>query len=213
MENRSIGKVIALSLVTLGIYTIYLLVKTKEEMNALGAEIPTAWLIIVPIANYWWYWKYSEGVERVTNKEIPAILGFVLLIAVGGVAQIIFQVFFNKVGQNPAVPAGPQIAVNPAVPTDGSFQPTMTAAPVAIAPEMPTAPAEPAAPSEPAYPTPATEVAATPAYDQAPPAGNDFSSPADPTIVPPAEPQAAPAAEEPTEPTPPVAPISPSNPL
>ncbi|GAI30384.1 unnamed protein product, partial [marine sediment metagenome] len=37
-------------------------------MNAKGAQIPTAWLIIIPFVNIWWYWKFCEGVELVTNK-------------------------------------------------------------------------------------------------------------------------------------------------
>jgi len=43
--------VIVLSLLTLGIYVLVWFVKTKREMNTKGAEIPTAWLIIIPIIN------------------------------------------------------------------------------------------------------------------------------------------------------------------
>jgi len=53
-------------MVTLGIYGLVWYVKTKEEMNAKGAEIPSAWLLIVPIANIIWMWKYSVGVEKLT---------------------------------------------------------------------------------------------------------------------------------------------------
>lgn len=51
MEKRSPIGVFVLSLVTLGIYSIYWLVKTKGELNQRGASIPTAWLIIVPFVN------------------------------------------------------------------------------------------------------------------------------------------------------------------
>lgn len=51
MEKRSPIGVFVLSLVTLGIYGIYWLVKTKGELNQRGASIPTAWLIIVPFVN------------------------------------------------------------------------------------------------------------------------------------------------------------------
>ena len=49
--HRNIFLVYLFSFITFGIYTIYWLVSTKEEMNTLGATIPTAWLIIVPIVN------------------------------------------------------------------------------------------------------------------------------------------------------------------
>jgi len=66
MENRSPLAVFLLTMVTLGIYGLVWYVKTKEEMNAKGAEIPSAWLLIVPIANIIWMWKYSVGVEKLT---------------------------------------------------------------------------------------------------------------------------------------------------
>ena len=44
MQKRSPISVILLTIVTLGIYGIYWQVKTKGEMNALGADIPTALL-------------------------------------------------------------------------------------------------------------------------------------------------------------------------
>jgi hypothetical protein len=36
-------------------------------MNARGASIPTAWLWIIPFVNLYWWWRYSEGVEKVTG--------------------------------------------------------------------------------------------------------------------------------------------------
>jgi hypothetical protein len=49
MKRRSVAAVLILSIVTFGIYAIVWAVKTKEEMNALGAQIPTAWLLIIPL--------------------------------------------------------------------------------------------------------------------------------------------------------------------
>ena len=74
MENRSLGKVFLLTLVTFGLYGIYWEVKTKGEMNARGATIPTAWLILVPFVNIWWMWKYCEGVEHVTGGGDALVL-------------------------------------------------------------------------------------------------------------------------------------------
>jgi len=46
MEHRSPIMVFFVSLITFGIYGLVWYVKTKNEMNAKGAQIPTAWLLI-----------------------------------------------------------------------------------------------------------------------------------------------------------------------
>jgi hypothetical protein len=43
MKQRNAASVLFLTLFTLGIYGIVWSVKTKNEMNKLGAQIPTAW--------------------------------------------------------------------------------------------------------------------------------------------------------------------------
>lgn len=97
MEKRGLGKLFLLTVVTLGIYGIYWEVKTKGEMNAQGAEIPTAWLIIVPIANIWWLWKYAEGVEKVTGNKLSGPVTFLILWLLGSIGMLIVQDAFNKV--------------------------------------------------------------------------------------------------------------------
>ena len=61
ITQRNPVLVIVLSFVTFGIYAIYWVVKTKGEINSLGAKIPTAWLMIIPIANLYFFYKYAEG--------------------------------------------------------------------------------------------------------------------------------------------------------
>jgi len=51
VKHRNILLVYLFSIITFGIYAIYWLVSTKNDINSLGAKIPTAWLIIIPIAN------------------------------------------------------------------------------------------------------------------------------------------------------------------
>lgn len=106
MQKRSPIAVVLLSFVTFGIYAIYWQVKTKGEMNALGAEIPTAWLIIVPLVNIWWLWKYSEGVEKVTGGKLSGVLAFILLWVLGPIgAAIVQDSFNNNVSASPATEA------------------------------------------------------------------------------------------------------------
>ncbi|GAC1502506.1 MAG: hypothetical protein NVS1B10_07290 [Candidatus Saccharimonadales bacterium] len=96
MKQRSPAAVFILSLVTFGIYCLYWQVSTKNELNRLGAEIPTAWLLIVPIANLYWIWRYSEGIEKVSNGKITAVLTLILLLLLSIVGMAILQSEFNK---------------------------------------------------------------------------------------------------------------------
>jgi len=96
MKQRSPVAVALLPFVTFGIYSIYWTVKTKIEMNENGQTIPTAWLILIPLVNIWWYWKYSEGVGNITNEKISGVLAFILLMLLGSIGQAIIQDSFNK---------------------------------------------------------------------------------------------------------------------
>lgn len=176
MKQRSPIAVFFLSLITVGIYAIVWEVKTKNEMNKLGAEIPTAWLLIIPFANIYWTWKYSEGVEKVTQGKISGILAFILLFLLGIIGMAIIQDTFNKVapadamsGQGtdsvfpPPTAASAQIqpAINPSVtptqpspppPANANFGgplPTPTVSPPSAGPEVSNAPTEPPEPGQP----------------------------------------------------------------
>ena len=75
VKNRNIVMVYILSMITFGIYGIFWTVATKNEMNGLGAEIPTAWLIIIPIANIYWMYKYCEGFSEKVKKMTTLFYG------------------------------------------------------------------------------------------------------------------------------------------
>jgi len=159
MKHRSPAAVFFLPFVTFGIYGLVWEVKTKNEMKALGADIPTAWLLIVPIANLYWLWKYSAGVEKVTGGKMSGVLAFVLLFLLGMIGAAILQNEFNKVGDSPAVAdAGPApVAITEPLPAGPNpFAPVEPTAPVAPAAEAPVAEAaapEVVTPSDPAAPT------------------------------------------------------------
>jgi hypothetical protein len=162
MRNRNILKMILLTIVTFGIYYLYWLVSTTREMRTKGADIPNAILIIIPIINIWWMWKYSKGVEHVTNEKLSAILTFILMYAVGFIGIYIVQDSFNDVSA-PGIPSG-----NPATATTGGqaqvpgSQPIDPAGPTAAtaagagigvaASQVPEAQASPQQPEEPKQP-------------------------------------------------------------
>ena len=97
IKHRNIVLVYIYSIITLGIYAIYWMVSTKNEINDLGAEIPTAWLLIVPIANIFWVYKYCEGFSEKVKKDNNTVLWFILSMFVGIVMPAIVQSELNKI--------------------------------------------------------------------------------------------------------------------
>lgn len=87
--------VLVYGIITFGIYHIIWYVKTKREMVARGADIPTSWLMIIPLVNFWWFWIYCEGVEKTTKGKLSGIGMFLLLMIVGFILPSVVQSAFN----------------------------------------------------------------------------------------------------------------------
>jgi hypothetical protein len=102
IKRRDILAIYVLSIITFGIYAIYWLVQTKKEMNGLGATIPTAWLLIIPIANLYWMYKYCEAFATYVKKDNNAILWFILYVLIGIIMPAIVQSELNKLAAAPA---------------------------------------------------------------------------------------------------------------
>jgi membrane protein YdbS with pleckstrin-like domain len=94
MTQRSPAVVFLLCLVTFGIYNIFWYVSTKNEMNQrFNTGIPTGWLLIVPIANLIWMWKWAQGAEKATG--FGAAVTFILMLVFGIVVPPLLQSKFN----------------------------------------------------------------------------------------------------------------------
>ena len=96
MQQRSVVMVIILTLITFGIYGLIWYVKTKDEMVQQGADIPSAILIIIPIANIYWMWKWAGGVEHVTRGKQTQVIAFILVFVLGIIGMAIIQSAFNQ---------------------------------------------------------------------------------------------------------------------
>jgi hypothetical protein len=101
MTRRSVIAVLLLSLVTFGIYFLVWMVMTKNEMNRQGANIPTALLLIIPLVNIYWMWKYAEGVELVTDRRMSGPVAFLVLWLLGIIGGAIVQSEFNRLAVLP----------------------------------------------------------------------------------------------------------------
>ncbi|MBP7017990.1 DUF4234 domain-containing protein [Candidatus Saccharibacteria bacterium] len=123
MKKRSLAAVILLPFVTFGIYALVWFVKTKGELNRRGAQIPTAWLMLIPfVGGLYWQWKYFEGAQQVTNNQSSAILNFLLSIFVTPIIPMaLCQSAYNQIADDSGInvnPVGPE-----SVPIPPSNQP------------------------------------------------------------------------------------------
>lgn len=96
MNKRSVAGVIILTFVTFGIYALIWHVKTKNEMNRCGADIPTAFLLIIPFANIYWIWKWCTGIEYITKEKMTAPVAFLLHAFLPLIGMAIIQDSMNK---------------------------------------------------------------------------------------------------------------------
>jgi hypothetical protein len=180
MKKRSPIAVALLPLITFGIYGIYWFVKTKGELNARGAKIPTAILLIVPIGNIYWLYKYAEAVEKVTNSKMQTLTSFLLLFFIQIVGMALIQNEYNNLADTAAPLAAADPIVTPAPDPQSPapeqpIAPVPTEAPTPIAPQPAatqdaSAPIVPPAPVEPPVPTPVESVQPAPEPVATPPA-------------------------------------------
>jgi hypothetical protein len=112
VKHRSILAVVILTLVTFGLYGLYWEIVTAREMRKQGANIPNAILIIIPIANYYWLWRYSSGVEKITNGKWSAGLVFILFFLTGIGGIVLGQLAFNEDAGAMPTPGSASVAGN-----------------------------------------------------------------------------------------------------
>ena|SRR3990167_7659170 len=102
MVRKSLIKEIALSLLTGGIYTIFWAVELKRDLNRLGANIPTAWLMIFPFINIYFWCQFIEGYRWVmygkTDETISLLGGFLTALFPSGnlIALLTMQSEINE---------------------------------------------------------------------------------------------------------------------
>ena len=82
MIKRNLFLVWLLAYVTQGLYTLFWYVKTKQEMTNLGENIRPAWMLIIPVVNWYWLWGYSQAASKVINHKLQPITVYKILISI-----------------------------------------------------------------------------------------------------------------------------------
>jgi len=101
IQFRNPYLVLIFSLITFGIYTIFWLVYTTNELRGLTKSAPETkmlWLLLVPIVNYiviiMYFWKYSKAINELTGFN--NILLFIMWLVFSPVGIVISQIELNK---------------------------------------------------------------------------------------------------------------------
>jgi hypothetical protein len=104
VKYRNPVLVILFTFLTLGIYGIYWLVSTTNDLRRLTSVAPNPlalFLLLIPVLDIfvgiWYFWKYSSAVEEVSG--VQAILLFIFWILFSPVSVIVTQVELNKKAQ------------------------------------------------------------------------------------------------------------------
>lgn len=83
-----------LPLITFGIYSIVWFARTRGDLNRVGESVPTTWLYIVPIVNFWWLWTFAAAAANVSRRSAGG--AFALLLLLGPIGAAIVQSWLNK---------------------------------------------------------------------------------------------------------------------
>jgi len=105
IKKRNLAAVYILGIITFGIYFLYWLISTKNDINSLGGKVPTGWLLIIPIANIYWVYKYCEGFAENVKKDGNTLLWFIVYVLIGIIMPAIVQSELNKIATPEAAAA------------------------------------------------------------------------------------------------------------
>lgn len=101
IKHRNPVLVIIFSFITLGIYGIYWLVSTTNELRRTTSAAPNPWMLLtflIPFLNLifalWYYWKYSSAINRLSGLETWIL--FLLWIIFAPAAVVVAQLQLNK---------------------------------------------------------------------------------------------------------------------
>ena len=89
MVKRNLFLVWLLTSLTQGLYTLFWYVKTKREMTNLGESIRPAWMLIIPVVNWYWLWNYSQAASKVINQKLRPITVYKILISIPILSNIL----------------------------------------------------------------------------------------------------------------------------
>jgi len=65
--------------------------QSVKQMKVKGIQLPTTWDYFAPFASYGWLWKFSKGIEAITDRRIRAAGVFASVFFLGIIGFIIIR--------------------------------------------------------------------------------------------------------------------------
>lgn len=97
LTQRALWKMVVLMIITCGFYLLYWLIVTKQELNVAGAQVPTAFLIIIPFANIYFLYKFAQAFCTLVLKKSELTVAYFLLITLlPPIGALIYQSHINE---------------------------------------------------------------------------------------------------------------------
>ncbi len=101
IKYRNMIAQVFLTIITLGIYTIYWFYQISMEMKNIANDTeasPALWtvLLFIPFAGFYSYYKFSELYERISVEKFNKWLMFVLYLVFSPAVWFIVQTDLNK---------------------------------------------------------------------------------------------------------------------
>jgi len=102
-EDEPVFFIIALIVVPAGVIVgavgrmwEWAVVKPIEEIKAKGIQLPTTWPYFAPIGSYVWLWKFSKGIEAVTERRMRAAGVFAAVFFLGIIGFVIIRAIIQR---------------------------------------------------------------------------------------------------------------------
>jgi hypothetical protein len=67
-----------------------------EEMSAKGIQLPTTWRYFTLFGSYGWLWKFSKGIEAITERRIRAAGVFASVFFLGIIGFVIIKAIIRR---------------------------------------------------------------------------------------------------------------------
>lgn len=95
LQKTSAKKIYLYQFLTFGFYYFYWCSRSRRDINASAHKtvVPTTWLLVVPLWNYWWAWQYATALEAVSFARIKRPETFGIYIIATAFLWIAFSAF------------------------------------------------------------------------------------------------------------------------
>jgi OPA family glycerol-3-phosphate transporter-like MFS transporter len=88
-----------LSILTFGVFQLAWFIQTKAKLNRSGANLPPTWMVLIPVVNLSWLWRFAQAVSATTNGVHSAAGTFLLLTFLGPLGTAITHQRLHRFGQ------------------------------------------------------------------------------------------------------------------